>query len=294
MRIADIQRFCMHDGPGVRTTVFLKGCPLQCAWCHNPETQRPCPELLLYRQKCIGCGECARVCPRGAQRFIPDRRVDRELCAGCGRCAEVCPTGAVERCGNEYTSQQLLRVVCRDTAFYGEHGGVTISGGEPFAQGQETVEFLLLCKENGLHTAVETCGYVSPKLLAASVGITDLFLWDVKDTDEDRHRQYTGVSNKRILQNLRMADSLGARTRLRCILVHGVNAYPDHFAALGKIYHSLNHCQGVEFLPYHTYGDAKSAALGRSDGGRRDWIPSPEETEAARQALQKQGVPVLA
>ncbi len=291
MWVADIQRFCMHDGPGVRTTVFLKGCPLRCAWCHNPETQRPRPELLVYPEKCLGCGACG-VCPVGAQQVRPERRFDREACIGCGVCAGECPTGALELCGGEYTPEALLEVVRRDEAFYGDTGGVTLSGGEPLAQGAEAVEFLRLCKAAGLSTAVETCGQVAPEVVAAAVPVTDLFLWDVKDTDSRRHLQYTGVSGERIRENLRLADSLGGKTCLRCILVNGVNTDQAHYGAVAALYHSLRYCEGVELLPYHVYGGSKAAALGRPDSGRRDWIPSAAVVAEAKQALREQGTPV--
>lgn len=290
MRVSDIQRFCMHDGPGLRTTIFFKGCPLRCAWCHNPETQCLQSELLVYSDRCIGCGACG-VCPTGAQQTQPERRFERERCVGCGACAQECPTKALDLCGREYTPDALLRMVCKDAVFYGDIGGVTLSGGEPLMQ-EQAVEFLRLCKAAGLNTAVETCGQIAPKVAAATVPVTDLFLWDVKDTDPERHLQYTGVSGERIQENLRLVDSLGGKTRLRCILVNGVNTDPIHYAKIGELYHGLRHCEGVEFLPYHTYGSSKAAALGRLDSGCREWIPTAETMAKAIAFLREQGVPV--
>jgi pyruvate formate lyase activating enzyme len=157
----------------------------------------------------------------------------------------------------------------------------------------QTVEFLRLCKAAGLNTAVETCGQIAPEVVAAAVPATDLFLWDIKDTDPQRHLRYTGVSGERIRENLRLVDSLGGKTRLRCILVNGVNTDPTHYAKVGELYHSLRHCEGVELLPYHTYGGSKAVALGRPDSGCREWIPTVETVTKAVTFLQEQGISVL-
>ena len=222
MRVANIQRFCMHDGPGIRTTVFLKGCPLRCAWCHNPETQSADKEILFFQNKCIGCGGC-NMCPANAHFFSDKHIFDRSLCVFCNKCIDVCPTGTLEICGKDYTAYELLDITQKDTAFYGNTGGVTLSGGEPFLQAKDALALLKLCKTNGIHTAVETCGYFSPDILKYAISLTDLFLWDIKDTDSNRHKKYTGVSNERIIKNLFLADQSGANTRLRCILVNNIS-----------------------------------------------------------------------
>lgn len=291
MLVANIQRFSMHDGPGIRTTVFLKGCPLTCAWCHNPETQSRKAELLFYANKCIGCGNC-NVCSQDMHRFSPSHAIHRELCTGCGKCAEECPTGALELAGKAYFVQELVAILEKDRAFYGASGGVTLSGGEPFAQ-DEALSLLKLCKERGLHTVVETCGYVSAEILRQAVPLTDLFMWDIKDTDIQRHIEYTGVSNERILQNLKLADSMGAKTRIRCILVNGVNTTETHYHGIAELYHGLNNCEGVEFLPYHSFGGTKYAALGKTGGGSDGWIPSKEQISHAKTELQQRGIPVF-
>ena len=221
------------------------------------------------------------------------RKVDEAKCVGCGACADRCPTGALELCGREMTKGEILSAVMRDCAFYGTTGGVTLSGGEPLAGGEGTVSLLRACKEAGLYTAVETSGYVDAELLRRAIPFTDLLLWDLKDTDGKRHRQYTGGDLEEILENLRLADTMGAKTRLRCILVRGVNTDDAHAKRIAEIFGGLAHCEGVELIPYHAYGVSKAVFLGREDNGRREWIPTEEEIDAIRQALGACSVPVI-
>ena len=293
LKVTEIQRFCMHDGPGIRTTVFLKGCPLRCAWCHNPETQKSTAELLFYHNKCIGCGGCAASCREGAHIIENQHAIDRTKCSLCGECAKCCPTGALEICGEETLIEAILSVAEKDIAFYGEKGGITLSGGEPFAQGGAALALLKACKKKGLGTAVETCGYADTDILCAAIPFVDLFLWDLKDTNDERHKKYTGVSNKRILDNLAVADANGAKIRLRCILVNGINTNEEHYRNIAKIALSLSNCEGVELLPYHAYAGTKAVFLGIEDNGRKEWIPDEEELGRARDVLQSQGVFVI-
>ncbi len=290
LKVTEIQRFCMHDGPGLRTTVFFKGCPLRCAWCHNPETQKGSGELLFYPTKCIGCGACVSACKANAHTLTEVHGIDRDLCRACFACAEICPTGALAACGEEMTVAQIIDTVWRDIAFYGEKGGVTLSGGEPFAQGEAVVALLRACKERGLPTAVESCGFADEKLLLAALPYVDLFLWDVKDTDAARHERYTGVSNEKILQNLHTVDAAGGKTRLRCILVNGVNTERGHYEKIAALARELQHCEGVELLPYHAYAGTKATHLGLPDNGRREWIPTDAQLAEARAVLQSAGV----
>ena len=280
----------MHDGPGIRTTVFLKGCPLRCAWCHNPETQRCKPELLFYPNKCIGCAACLSSCSYGVHTLGEKHSINREECLLCGKCVENCPTGALDICGREYSDDDILAVVKKDSAFYGESGGVTLSGGEPFVWGDAAVRLLKRCKESGYSTAVETCGYADPDVIRAAAPYVDLFLWDIKDTNSERHRQYTGVGNEKILDNLFIVNEMNARIRLRCILVSGINTDEKHYSAIAELARKIRNFDGVEFIPYHAYGGTKAVFLGGEDNGRREWIPSEEELERAKTTLKKFGI----
>lgn len=289
--VTEIQRFCMHDGPGVRTTVFLKGCAMRCRWCHNPETQAMQPQILFYSSKCIGCNACVAVCNTGAQVATAQGHLFlREKCVSCGACAKVCPTGAMELCGKAYTVEEILAVVEKDRPFYGEKGGVTLSGGEALLQKEGATALLRACKEQGISTAVETCGYFDPAVLPMVAPYTDLFLWDLKDTNDERHREYTGVSNELILSNLRLADSLGARIRLRCILVNGVNTDKEHYRKIAEIASSVSGLEGVEFLAYHAFGGSKATFLGLPDNGRTDWIPTEEQIGEAKELLRSHNI----
>jgi pyruvate formate lyase activating enzyme len=290
LTVSEIQRFCMHDGPGVRTTVFLKGCPLHCKWCHNPEAQKNKPELLFYGNKCIGCLSCVSACPKEVHGGGNEHIILRNKCISCASCTNSCPSGALEMCGREMSCSDIISLVERDRAFYGEHGGITLSGGEPFAQNEATVELLKACKANGLSTVVETCGYCNTDVLISAIPYVDLFLWDIKDTNQARHKEYTGVSNELILRNLKVANDMDSRIRLRCILVNGVNTHEAHYENIAEIAKSIKHLDGVDIIPYHAYGGSKAVLLGLEDNGKKEWIPDEAQIEQAKKLLRERGV----
>ena len=290
LKVTEIQRFCMHDGPGVRTTVFLKGCPLRCAWCHNPETQKNHAELTFYPSKCIGCGRCSDVCVQGVHQIDGQRAVDRAKCNLCAECAKHCPTGALEICGTDMSIAEILSVVERDRAFYGEQGGLTLSGGEPLAQKEATLALLKAAKAQGLRTVLETCGYGDSDIIRQLVPFVDLFLWDIKDTDGAQHKQYTGVSNEIILKNLSLANEMNAKIRLRCILVNGVNTNEQHYANIANIATTLRNLDGVEWIRYHAYGGGKAVFIGAEDNGKAKWIPKKEQMDKAKDVLKNRGI----
>ena len=289
-RVTRIQKFCTHDGPGVRTTVFFKGCPLRCAWCHNPETRAPAPGLLYSEKLCVGCGECAAVCPAGAHRFTDGHTIDRAACIVCGRCTEACPTGALEPDSREMPVGEILAAVLSDRAFYGDRGGLTVSGGEPMFQPEACIALLGAAKAAGISTAVETSGCFDGAELPRLAAVTDTFLWDFKDHDPERHRKYTGASNALILENLRKLDALGADVRLRCIIVNGVNADEAHMAAIAQIFHAFPSVREAELLPYHAYGASKAEQAGVTAEAHREWIPSDALMEELSASLRSKGV----
>lgn len=264
--IFNIQRFSINDGPGIRTTVFMKGCMLDCIWCHNPESKSAKPQLLLNTGKCIGCGDCLKNCPSALHAFDESgvHRIDRASCAACGSCVEGC-VGALEMSGKTMTIDQIIHEVLKDKAFYDNSGGgMTVSGGDPMFRPAFTLALLKAAKDAGLHTCIETSGYARWEDIEALMPYTDLFLWDVKETDDARHREFTGVSNARIFENLRRLDAAGGKMVLRCPLIPGYNDRDEHFAAIAALAEELQNVQGVDVEPFHPLGKSKAEALGES------------------------------
>lgn len=263
--VFDVKRFAIHDGPGVRTTVFLKGCPLRCAWCHNPESQAFEPELLFWEERCTGCGACAASCPR--QAIVVSRgkaSTDRSRCTACGQCLPICPAHARSIVGSLRSVGAVLAEIERDTLFYDQSGGgVTLSGGEPLGQRGFSVELLRLCRERRIHTAVDTCGYADPEDLASVAEHTDLFLYDIKLLDDRRHVSLTGVSNRRILDNLNRLSTWGNRVWVRVPLIPGINDAASDLEALGHFVARFPHVESIQILPYHRAGERKLLHLER-------------------------------
>ena len=292
MIISDIQRFCTHDGPGLRTTVFFKGCPMKCEWCHNPETQKFSPQLLFNASLCINCGACEQVCPKHAHIFNEaGHSLDRNLCKNCLICASVCTSEACCVCGKILSVKDVLKEVMKDAPFYGTNGGVTLSGGEPLAQ-DESIELLRKLKEFGINTAVETSGCVSKERILESADFTDLFLYDIKDTDSERLKQYTGGNFSEITDNLFALDRTN-KSILRCILVFGVNTDEKHYAFISEIYSSLKNCLGVQFLPYHPSGGSKSTSVFGTSNEHEEWLPPKTCIDGAKSFLQERNVTVI-
>jgi len=259
--VFNIQRFCVQDGDGLRTTVFLKGCPLRCAWCHNPESHKSEKEIFFSAEKCIFCGACAQVC--GRHSLMENvHRFDRTGCIGCGKCAENCFAGALETCGKTMTVEEVLDIVLRDKEFYGTEGGLTLSGGEPTLQAEFCIALAKGAKQHGLHVAVETCGACSRETLMELARCTDLFLYDVKVLDDALHRQYTGASNRALLENLYALAETGARIILRCPVIPDVNLNDAHFDGVAALAQRVG-AQEVQFEPYHPLGVSKAQRLDR-------------------------------
>ena len=283
--VTNIQRLCLHDGPGLRTTVFLKGCPLRCRWCHNPETQLPRPQPMLRRDRCLLCGACEAACPRGCHR-MEGVRFDSAHCTGCLACVRACPAGALEVSGEYWEPEALARRLAWDMPFFGSEGGVTLSGGEPTMQGEFALSLLDALKARGINTALETCGAFPEAQLYGLLPRVDHFLWDVKDTDEHRHLQNTGHSLAPILHNLRRACEAGADVCVRGIILEGVNALEDHAERLGRLAREAG-ASDCRLLPFHPYYSAKLKGIGRADEAMgQEYVPSAEKMARLNQIME--------
>ncbi len=259
-----LKRFSIHDGPGIRTTVFMKGCPLSCEWCHNPEGQTATPELLVYPHRCISCGSCFAVCHTGAALSCTE--TDRSLCCMCGKCMEACFAGARMLAGIDMTSSEVLAEISRDLPFYEDSGGgVTFSGGEPLAQPVFLNEMLSGCRDRGISTCIDTCGYSEWHVLREAASLTDLFLFDLKLMDDTLHIEYTGVSNSIVLENLRRLCSIHAGVLIRVALIPGRTDSRDNIEAIHNFVSTLDGRPKIELLPYHDTWRGKLYRLGRAD-----------------------------
>jgi len=276
--IFDIQHFSIHDGPGIRTTVFFKGCPLRCLWCHNPEGLERRSEISFNAGKCTYCGNCVTLCPNAAHTIkLPDPQnaentapvhiLDRDKCVACGTCTAKCWSKALEVSGRERELDEIIADVLKDKVFYETSGGgMTISGGEPLAQPDAAIELLRMAKEAGLNTAVETSGYTTEEVIKKAAKYCDLFLLDCKETDPIRHKEYTGVTNEKPLRTLELLNELGAKVVLRCPIIPGLNDREDHYRQIGALADKYEAVTEVNIEPYHPLGVSKSENFGKIPG----------------------------
>ena len=292
--VFDIQRFSLHDGPGIRTTVFFKGCPLSCWWCHNPESQATAAELMWRDSRCIGCGACVAACAQGAIAWQGDEPVtDRQKCTLCGACADACYAEAREMVGRQMTVEQLMAEIERDVLFFDESGGgVTFSGGEPLLQRAVLGALLRECKANEIHTAVDTCGFATWEAIDGLREWVDLFLYDLKLMDDTKHRAYTGVSNVLILENLRALSRHGNSILLRVPIIPGVNDDVENLQQIGAFAAALPHLVGVDVLPYHHTAVDKYRRLDMVYGLPELRPPSNGVMEHVAEALREYGLRV--
>ena len=295
--IFDIRKYTLHDGPGVRTTVFFKGCPLNCLWCCNPESQVSRPELVWVRERCLGCDLCLAVCPADALQTTADgaKAIDHERCDRCGRCAERCPGEALNLIGRLVTVDEVLAEVTRDALYFeSSGGGLTLSGGEPLAQPGFAAELLWRYKheEKGENTAVETCGFVEWSVFEGLAADVDLFLYDIKHMDPAEHLRLTGRDNRLILENARRLAQAGHALVIRLPLIAGINDRRENLEATADFALSLAEVKRIDLLPYHRLGEPKYLRLGREYplGGLAS-LPA-ERVAQVRQVLEQRGLEV--
>ncbi|MEW6359495.1 MAG: glycyl-radical enzyme activating protein [Planctomycetota bacterium] len=261
--IFDIKKFAVHDGPGIRTTIFFKGCPLTCRWCHNPESISPDPQIVFFEQKCIGCKKCFAACPTGALTLTEyGRKHDHLRCVLCGKCVEACYAEAQVMEGRKITVEEAVKEIEKDRPFYeNSGGGATFSGGEPMMQLDFLVALAGECKKHGLHTALDTSGYARWESYLKVIDFIDLVLYDMKHMDPERHKEFTGVDNKLILANAKRLDERGKMIWIRVPVIPGCNDTIENMQAAADYFKDFQHIKRIDFLPYHRLAESKYRRL---------------------------------
>jgi pyruvate formate lyase activating enzyme len=295
--VFNIQKYSIHDGPGIRTTVFLKGCPLSCWWCHNPESRTPEPEIHTNETRCVRCGQCVQACPQGRDEGARDGSETAE-CLRCGACVQACPTEARRMVGRRMSVDAVMTSVLQDRIFYDDSGGgVTFSGGEPLMQPEFLAGLLRRCRQEGLHTAVDTCGFAPQDQLLSVANLTDLVLYDLKTVDERLHEDSTGMSNRLILENLQALGRVHDRMWIRIPILPGYNDDKRQWEAAARLIVQLPGVTQVNLLPYHNLHRHKLAAAGNTasaNGSPRHHqqmpTPSAEHLEKLAEIFRAQGL----
>ena len=293
-KIFDIKKYAIHDGPGIRTTVFLKGCPLTCGWCHNPEGLWGAPKIIYEFNRCIGCGDCIEACREAAISATPNgMSTNRHRCKGCGVCVDACPGGARELTERTVTVNQLVEIIKQDILFYDESGGgVTFSGGEPLLQADFLIEVLKACGHCEIHRIVDTSGYANRSIIEEVARQTDLFLFDLKLIDSKRHKQFTGVSNQTILDNLAFLHNLEANVTVRIPLIPGINDDHENLSQICSFLLPFKGIRDVHILPYHDYQKNKYGKLGMEYTADDIVAPTPERVSNSLKQFEEKGFQV--
>lgn len=294
--VFNVQRYSIEDGPGIRTTVFLKGCPLRCLWCSNPESQQAVPELAHQDSLCTGCNDCLDVCAENAISIVSKDgkfsiKIDRDKCTKCGKCVEVCFVGALKFYGQKMTVDEVLDVVVKDKSYYAKSGGgVTIGGGEPLVQADFLAVLLNECQESGLHTAIDTCGFYSTSELDKVLPFVDLFLYDLKLIDSQKHKQFTGQDNDMILRNARLIVETGVEMYIRVPLIAGKTDSEENLGAIARYVSELDNTIHVDLVPYHRFGMGKYEMLDMSYKLVDTEYLNEEKLEKAKQVFVRYGL----
>lgn len=285
-KVVDIKRFATHDGDGIRTTVFFKGCPLKCVWCHNPEGISPKAQLAYYEHKCINCGTCISVCENQAHSIVDGKHIfNGSLCTACGKCAEHCLSESLKIYGKEYSVDELLPILCEDKDFYDSSGGgVTLSGGECLCQAKFCAELLKRLKDRRINTAVDTCGFAEKETIDKVLPYTDIFLYDIKAIDEEVHIRCTGQSNVQILENIKYIDSQDKDIEIRIPYVPNYN--DNQLEKAAEFIKTLKNIKNVKILPYHNYAGSKYEALNLKNS-LPEMLPTKEEIQIAEELVRR-------
>ena len=288
----DIKRFAVHDGPGIRTTLFLKGCPLNCIWCHNPESRKGKKELAVRLEKCSLCGECAQIC--SCHSFNGSRHeFDREKCVACGKCEKVCYNDVLELYGKEITVEEACLKLLEDRIFYADGGGITLSGGEPLLHSIFCASLLEKLQKENIHTAIDTCGEVPWESFEKVLPFTDMFLYDFKCADPIQHKLLTGCGNERIMENLQKLSRRGKKIEIRMLMVPFHNMEEKYLRSAGSFLGKLNNITAVRLLSYHDFARNKFAFIGEKDTMPRVERPNKDLLQNAAEILQKYSLNVI-
>ncbi|MEW8957098.1 trans-4-hydroxy-L-proline dehydratase activase [Clostridium sp.] len=292
--IFNIQKYSIHDGPGIRSTVFFKGCPLKCKWCHNPESQSFKREIMFYKDRCIGCNYCVNACKNEALYLNEENIVfNKDKCIECGECCEACPTNARDFVGKNMTLDEVFNEILKDKIFYDESkGGVTFSGGEPLSQGKELKDIIEKCKERKIHVTLDTSGYASEEILREVCEDVDLILYDLKVIDNEKHKEYIGVDNKIILENLKILVKLNKRIFIRIPLIPGVNSNKSDIEDYIKFLKDTGGIEEIDILPYHNISSEKYNRLDKEYELNHVKVPEEEMLSSIKEAFEIQGFKV--